>query len=113
MSVRHFEDVYVPFKNFSGKTVEHFTPGTRYFGIAIPDMDLVNEMEKEGWSVRYNRTTGTYFVLVKISPEYDQDLSALDDMKNLRAEVFIEGIAWPQGMGEGMTALLISITPKQ
>lgn len=111
MSVRQIESKIV-FKNFSGAPVRYFPEGSRYFGLLVPD-DLQAEMADEGWNIKYNTSTREYWMLVKVSKEYDQDLSGLDKIPSLSADVIIEGVVVPEAIGDYMVALLISITPKQ
>lgn len=107
----HIEDSLILMRNFTGRVQQYFPSGSRMFVSVIPP-EHVQPMMDAGWNVKYNRAAQTWWVLVKIDPAYDVDLSHLDSLGFNKAELFLEGRDWVHGGREGMTAFLISITPK-
>lgn len=107
----HITSAMIVTRNFSGRPTPYWPENTRYFGAVIPP-EHVQPMKDSGWDLQYNKTLGTWYVLVRIDPEYDQDLSAFDVAPFNNAEIFIEGRPWVHHGEEGVAVFLISITPE-
>lgn len=110
MTTLHFEDSPVRFKNFSGRTVSYFPSGKRFFYIKL-DLQKVHDLEAEGYRVK--KFHGEYHLLVHINEEYDTEVAHLDVLQFDSAEIFVEGFSYDLRNMSGISARLISITPKQ
>lgn len=110
MTTLHFEDAPVSFTNFEGRQNRWFPAGKRYFHVKL-FADEANRLDAEGWRVR--KMYGEYYLLVHIDEEYDTPVAHLDKLNFHTAEIFIEGRDYNLRELEGISARLISITPKQ
>jgi len=108
----HLQSALILMRNFSGRPVPYWPENSRNFVAVIPP-EHVQPMKDAGWVLKFNETLGTWYVLVRIDPEYDQDLSALDGVPFNNAELFIEGRPWVHHGTDGVAVFLVSITPEQ
>lgn len=111
MTTLHFEDSPVMFKNFAGRAVGAFPPGKRYFHIQLP-REEAERLQAEGWLIK--KWHELWLLCVHIDDEYDTPVAQFDELRFDTAEIFIEGRTFMHARGsEGISARLISITPKQ
>lgn len=111
MTVIHFENAPIRFINFSGRPVNNWPAGKRYFYIKLTSSEA-DMLDKQGFSVRTYH--GEPHLCVHIDEEYDTPIAELDKLIRFEAEVFIEGRPINHVRNpEGTSAHLISITPKQ
>lgn len=47
------ENAKLIFKNFQGKETQYNRSGDRNFGVLIEDINLAEQLEKDGWKIRY------------------------------------------------------------
>lgn len=57
------------FKNFSGKATQKNNEGNRNFSIIIPE-DLAQQLNEEGWNVRYREIDDQWLLKVHVSYQY-------------------------------------------
>jgi hypothetical protein len=116
MTVHHIQSAMIVLRNFNSNNpnmTKWFGEDSRNFVVVVPP-EHVGPMKDEGWNVKPNRNGDAWHLLVKIDPEYDTDLSHLETISFNNAEVYLEGRPWSvAGMGNGIVAFLISITPEQ
>lgn len=116
MTVYHIQSARVLLRNFTGKhqhMLRWFGENSRNFAIEVPK-EHVGPLKGAGFNVRYHDAMDGWSLLIKIDPEYDTDLTYLEQLPFNKAEIYIEGREWSvSGKGSGMAAFLISITPEQ
>lgn len=116
MTVYHLQSAMILMRNFDGKNknIASFYPeGIRSFVVWVPP-EHVQPMKDAGWNLRYVEQGDAWCLLVKIDPEYDTDLSHLNEVGFNNAELYLEGREWSSTTGHrsGIAAFLISITPE-
>ena len=81
--ILQFDDVEIKWPNFSGKPDKYNRDGKRSFNIVIPDEEMKQALEAEGWTVKTKPTNDEYdkplyYMPVKVSYHHDEDLQHLD-----------------------------------
>lgn len=110
MTVIHFDNAPIRFANFSGRPVNYWPEGKRYFYIKLSASE-VDLLAAQGFDLKTYH--GEKHLCVHIDTEYDTPIAELDKLIRFSAEVFIEGRPYNHVRNpDGTSAHLISITPK-
>lgn len=85
--ILQFDDVEIKWPNFSGKPDKYNRDGKRTFNIVIPDEEMKDALEAEGWKVKTKAARDEYedplyYMEVKVM-YHDEDLAHLDPVVTL------------------------------
>ena len=86
-NILQFDDVEIKWPNFSGKGDKYNRDGKRKFNIVIPDEEMKQALEAEGWTVKTKAANDEYedplyYMEVKVM-YHDEELQHLDPVVTL------------------------------
>lgn len=133
--ILQIDDARIVFRNFRGEADKYNREGDRNFAVVIPDEEMVEALQKEGWNVKIkpprseedepfmylpvkvkfnDRGPNVYLRSGKAINKLDEEsVGMLDDVDILSVDLDIRPYDWEVNGKEGRTAYLQSINVVQ